>query len=208
LSVVPQQGDDVSGLGTIRNIRIEGVVAKAEAGVVMVACPERPIENVTLSGMRLKVVPSPLDSDYGGNFDLRPCSWPSGALYAHDVPAICVEHGRNIAFRDVAVEWGGTMAAFCTDGLCATHVEGLSIDGFSGRPAPVGTGVPDAESAAIRLHHCRRAIIRGSRAEPGTPAFLAVESCDRVWLTSSDLSEAQRAVSDGSGAVRIESCWM
>ena len=75
-------------VGRIRNVRFSNIHATGQAGMLVWAQNPGLIQDVTFEGIRLHIVPGPLQKDYGGNFDLRSTNDPKTAFAAHDIPAL------------------------------------------------------------------------------------------------------------------------
>jgi polygalacturonase len=138
-------------LGRIRNVKFQNVVCRGESGILVYGTEENVIENLSFDDVSLVIDDSPLDEVAGGNFDLRPVMDPKLQLFAHDIPGLYAQHVRDLRIRDFDVSWGPVRQPFFTSGLDVREFDGLSIDGFRGKPAPGGGRAP-----AVLLRNGRR----------------------------------------------------
>jgi polygalacturonase len=179
--------------GTLRGVMIDNLHATGSILTSSVTgLPGFEVEDVTLSNIRI-------DSEEGGKTEWVgreipevPKSYPearmfgrlpSYGLYCRHVSGLRV---RGIEFRAVASE--SRPAIVCED------VKSLDIDGL--RTAAVASGQP-----VVKLVQTRDALLRGCSAPAGAKLFLEVQGAQsqRIVLTGSDLSAAEKAVQTGPG---------
>ena len=140
------------GTGTIRNVRFRNVIAQAETGIVLWGVGENPIEDLELSNVRVTIRESPIHDIYGGNFDLRPTSSFSTAVFAHDIPALFARHIDGLLIDHSRFDWEGRLPAFFTNGLQAEHVDRLVIEGsqIEGTSGHDGLALTDSPGAIVK----------------------------------------------------------
>jgi hypothetical protein len=162
-------------------------------GCAISGIPEHPIENVTLSNVRISFDGGGGKEDPGKDVPEVPEKYPEYAMFGK-LPAygFYCRHARNVAFRNIEVSFDkpDARAAMICDG-----VEGLELSG-----ADLAV-LPDA-SCAVRFHNVRDAFVHGCRARAGTNTWLSVAGSQsaRIKLAANDLSRANKAVELVAGA--------
>jgi hypothetical protein len=169
--------------GSIRNVRIRGVIARGTGESSLSGHPESPLENVSIEGLTLFVAADP------------------AAPYESAENALSVRWARDLELRDVAVAWDGPASPLWKHALAATDVQGLRLDGLAAGSPPVAApgafGASDASSAtrspAVLLERVVDGSSRGCRALPGTATFVraAGEGCRELLLFENDLRAAE-----------------
>ncbi|SEW31627.1 glycoside hydrolase family 28 protein [Natrinema salifodinae] len=188
--------DDATELGTLRNVRFSNVVARSENGAFVYGHGDADVSGVRLHGVRLAIEGGEHADAVGGNADLQPTA-VTAPIYELDVAAVHCENVADVALRDVSVEWGDDVPEYCTHAIRATDVDGLVVDGFSGRQAH-----RESAAAAIGLDGATDSAIRASRAAAGTGTFLSVADTegDRLFANN-DLVDAAESI-DGDHEFR------
>lgn len=143
----------------LRHVTFSNVTATGDHGVVLWADESSTIEDVTFENCRLTLRPGPLQESFGGNFDLRQHWDPARKVFAHDIPAFFAHGVRQLALRNVAVNFADGLPSFCRHALEIEEFADVTIDGFRGRQAHVERAATDA---AIVLRHGRTAVVRGA----------------------------------------------
>jgi hypothetical protein len=185
VSALPQAGTE--RLGRVHNVRFSNVVASSETGIVLWASEPGQIEDLELDGVRLGIRPGPLSESYGGNIDVRPAAPLAEGVFSRDIPGLIARNVHGLAVRDFDLRWEEGLPEFFTHGIECEDVQGLLIEGFTGRQA-------HAAGAAIVLRRVRGVTIRDSRARPGTDFFLTHEGLEEPGLfIGNDLAEARNA---------------
>lgn len=156
--------------GAIRRVLIANVIARGKGSSVINGHPDSWLEDITISNLRLY-----LSSD------------PS-APYDKAVHALVFQQVKNLTLRDVGVTWSEPASPKWQSALALDQIKGLVLDGFSGRPAAPGSDVP-----AVIMTNVEDAVIRSSRALPGTGVFLRVEGRNAagIVLQGNDLRHAR-----------------
>lgn len=162
----------------LRNVTFHNVTATGDHGVVIYGDERSTIEGVTFEHCRLRVRSGPLQESFGGNFDLRPFWDPSRQVFAHDVPAFFARGVRQLALRNVTVDWDDRLPSFCRHALEIEEFAGLVIDGFHGRQAhPDRAGI----DAAIVLRHGCGASIRNAVVSPGGQRLVMADKVTAIY---------------------------
>jgi hypothetical protein len=123
-----------SRLGRIENIAIGGVQGTARGTSLITGHVERPIENVTISGVRLRMLA-----------EERPDKRATDAMV--------IERVNNLTIRDVEVDWDHANAEPAWgSALVLRDIRGLVFEGFRGRSGRGGAGVPAIRSERVEEH--------------------------------------------------------
>jgi hypothetical protein len=126
-----------SRLGRIENITIDGVQGTARGTSLIAGDAERPIENVTIKGVRVRMLA-----------EERPDK--------RATDAIVIERVNNLTIRDVEVDWDeANPEPAWGSALVLRDIRGLVFEGFRGRP-----GRSDASVPAIRRERVEERINR------------------------------------------------
>jgi hypothetical protein len=143
------------------------------------------IQNLSFENVHLRLNDGPLQSAYGGNFDLRAAKDATQRVFAHDIPALYCRHAEGLRIKGLRVAWDESIPAFFNHALQLEDVKDVVIDGFEGRQ-PHGTG------ATITLDRVAGISIRNCRAADGTDTFVdCVEVTDARLFTNNDLLDAK-----------------
>jgi parallel beta-helix repeat protein len=184
--------------GRIQNVRFNGVSAEGESGVIVYGFRDGSIRDVALNGIRLRIGEGPNGPLTGGNFDLRPSGPAATSVFRHDIPAFFGRGVRHLRISDLDLEWMEPAAAYFSGGIECENVEGLVLEGFTGRQA-------GRTGSAVRLDSCRSVTIRDCRALRGTDVFLDLSGPPAEgWLVRNDLSSCVRAIRGGKNGFRID----
>jgi hypothetical protein len=109
-----------SRLGRIENVTIDGAQGIARGTSVIAGHAERPLENITLNGLRIRMLP-----------EERPDKRVSHALV--------IERVKNLTLRDVQVQWDEqNREPRWGSALLLRDIQNLVIQGFSGKPGRDG----------------------------------------------------------------------
>jgi len=155
--------------GSIRNVLIRNVLARGTGTSSIEGHPDRPLENVVIDGLVLRVAHDP------------------AAPYEKADHALSIRHARDLRLADVEIAWERQGAPGWRSALAAESVAGLSLERLLARQAGDGASAP-----AIRLDRVEGAWIRGCRALPGTGEFLRAGAGSRaIQLLGNDLREAR-----------------
>lgn len=164
----PRKGEPEPGV--VRNVTIRNVIAHSMGPSNLDGNPNHPIEGLTLENIKLFMSSDP------------------SAAYDVTTHAMRITHARNLKLKGIEVGWEKPTLDKWQSALDLEDVQGVVVDGFSGRQA-----WPQAAYPAIAFQNVSHAIIRNSVAEEGTGVFLKV-SGDRsrdFWLYGNDLRNAK-----------------
>ena len=177
--------------GQVRDVKFANVSGTGEGGIMLYGAPEAPIRDVSFDNVKFTfgTVRKEVADLVGGNFDLR---WTAtkleNALFKHDIPGFYGRYLEGLTLRGFTVQWRAEVAPYFSSAITCEDFKSLSVDGFQGRSSP-----NSAESATILLRRGSQVSIRNSKADPGSQAFLSVNSIsDERVFTGNDLSSATR----------------
>ena len=171
----------VQPIGAIRNVIIRNLIARGYGSSVILGHPESYLENVTFDNIRLFLSADPE----------HPMQKAEHALK--------IRWARNLKLRDVEVHWEKPASDKWKSALHLEDIQGLELDGFSGRPAT-------AEFPAVVLSQVEDATIRNTKVEPGTTVFLDVkgDKTRSIGLIGNDFRKAKIPFQTTSGAKNTE----
>jgi hypothetical protein len=174
-------------LGTIRNVRFSNILAESESGIIVYGSEDSRIENLSFHNVQLELKDSPLQSAYGGNFDLRAAREPTRRVFKHDIPAMYCRYAKGLRIDGVRVGWDDAMPDFFSHALELKDVEDVVIERFEGRQ-------PHATGEAIALDRVDGISLRSSKAVAGTDVFIRHRDVKGFRLfTNNDLLDAECA---------------
>ena len=106
-----------------------------------------------------------------------------------------IRWARNLKLRDIEVHWEKPASEKWQSALYLEDIQGLELDGFSGRPAT-------AQFPAVVLNQVEDATIRNTKVEPGTTVFLDVkgDKTRGIGLIGNDFRKAKTPYQTTSGA--------
>jgi hypothetical protein len=167
-----------SRLGAVRDVVVRDVVARVEGTSRIVGHPERPLEDVTLSGIQIYV---------------RPESTPDKRA----THGLVVEGVDRLRIRDLELRWAeDAPEPRWQSAVVVRKARDVELTGFVGRSAP-GT----ADLPAVVMEDVDGALLRGCRALPGR--FVHVVGSSRaIRLVGNDFSAARVPVSYASEDLR------
>jgi hypothetical protein len=170
-----------SRLGVIRDIVVDNVISHVRGTSTLIGHPDRPLQNIRISNLQMFM-------EAENTIDKRTSD------------AIRVEFVGGLKLRDVSVKWAedkpepkwASAAVF-------RNVQGLELDNFSGRQ-----GLRSGASPALLFENVAGALVRDSRADPGSGTFLSIRgnASKNIRLRNNDLDEAQRPTEFENEAVR------
>jgi hypothetical protein len=163
--------------GKIRNVILRNIIAHGQGSCLITGHPQSWLENVSLENIKLFLSTDP-KSDYDKS-----------------IHAMQFRYARNLKLKDVEVTWEKPEWPKWQSALYFEDVNGLEVDGFSGKAAK-----PDF--AAVVLDKVADATVRDSKALPGTRVFLEVKgaSSREIHLVDNELHDAETAYQVASGA--------
>jgi len=156
--------------GSIRNVIIRNVIARGKGTSGINGHPNSWLENVSLENVKLWLSHDP------------------ESPIEKAVDAIKVRWAKNLKLKDVEVSWDKPESGKWESALNVEDVNGLEIQGFSGRQAKLGADMP-----AVVLNQVEDVTIRNSKAADGTAVFLRVKGNKTrgVYLLGNDLLKAK-----------------
>jgi hypothetical protein len=179
--------EDDRPAGMIRNVKLTNIIAHGKGASVCNGHPDNWLDGITLENVKLIIAHDP------------------AAPYDKAVHALTFRQTKNLKLRNIEIVWDKPEYARWESALCLEEVQGLELDGFSGRQARVA----GQESApAVIMNQVENAVVRHCAALPGTAVFFDVrgEKSKDIVLIGNDFRKAKTAVRQGkevgSGAVR------
>ncbi len=111
--------------GVIEDVRVDGVSARCEQGIVINASPGAAIRGVTLSNVRLSLSAGDMTPFSAGTLDLRPLSMERRAL-----PALLASGVDYLTLRNVEIEIDDDVRDVFPNAVEFVGCRGLAIDGL------------------------------------------------------------------------------
>ncbi len=177
---------NAKSLGSISNVRFSNILAESDTGVVVHGDEASPIRNLSFENVRLKLTDGPLQSSYGGNFDLRAAKRPEQGVFQHDIPAVYCRHVEELRVDGLQVAWSEIVPEFFSHAMQLEDARDVVIDGFEGRQA-------QDSGSAIFLNRVGRISIRNSLSADGTDTFLSGREVNDARLSFGNDLKAARA---------------
>ncbi len=168
-----------SRLGAVRDVVVEDVTAHVQGTSRIAGYAERPLEGITLSGIRILVGP-----------ESTPDKRATRALVAEGV--------EGLRIRDLEVGWAGEPGPRWEGAVVIRKARDVELSGFVGRAAPRAP-----EAAAVVLEDVDGAFVRACRPLSGRFLHVAGRS-RRIRLVGNDLSAAAVPVSYAADDLREE----
>jgi polygalacturonase len=172
------------GVGTLRNVVLSNIVA---TGVSPIGCsitglPEHPIENVTLSRIKLSFDGGGTLQDASRKIPERPEAYPESTMFG-TLPAygFYCRHVKGLVFDDLVLN---TAAADLRYAMVLDDVEGVALEGLD-------AAWTSGAAAQVLLSNVREALIRGCR--PAAEVFLKItgRNSRRIMLMENDLGRVK-----------------
>lgn len=184
-------------LGSIRNVRFSNITAESENGILVYGVMDSPIRNLEFDNVHVKILNSPLNEAFGGNFDLRPAASLSKSIFKHEIPGFYGQYIEGLKLNNVSISWAQGLPDFFTYALQLSHFKNVDINDFCGRQAHVG----DMTYSAIRLSGGKTVTVHDCRAPEGTGIFLSYSKIRGKGLfANNDLTNAQKAIMPSKNA--------
>jgi Glycosyl hydrolases family 28 len=171
--------------GKIRRVLISNVIARGMGSSLCNGHPDNWLEDITID-----------------NFKLYLSSDPK-APYDKAVHALKFQQVKNLKLSNVEIHWDKPASAKWESALVLEDIQGLILDGFSGRQAQLGMTAP-----VIVLNNVENAVVRNSSAQAGSQRFLEIrgKNSKDIVLFGNDVREAKEFCSVdkelAKGAVR------
>jgi len=191
----PYEGAPTPGLGSFRNVMISDVqaVGADKVGCSITGLPERAIENITLSNIRIHFAGGGTQADAAREIPELPAHYPEYKMFGV-LPAygFYCRHVKNLRLLDAQVSFAqedSRPAVVCDD------VAGLRISDFA---------APNSNPVMV-LRDTRDAWLESSRAPQGNQVYLRLEGqrTENISIAANDLRASQKPVVLGPG-VRTE----
>jgi polygalacturonase len=187
----PYEGAPTPGLGSYRNVMISDVQA---VGVDKVGCsitglPERAMENVTLSNIRIQFAGGGTAADAAREVEELPTHYPEYKMFG-ELPAygFYCRHVKDLRLlsTQVSFEHEDLRPALVCDDVAGLHIS--DFDAPNSRPV-------------IVLRDTRDAWLESSRAPQGNEVYLRVEGArtENVCVAANDLRASKKAIELGPG---------
>jgi len=172
-------------VGVFRDVRISNVVATGAGvtGCAIAGLPGHPIENVSLSNIRIAFHGGAAAEDAVAEVPELEAQYPECVMFG-TLPAygFYCRHVDGLTLNNIDLSYA---AADPRPALVTDDVKALRVDGFSAKAEP------DAR-AQIRLSQTRDALITGCKAA-ASETFLKLEAgCAELSLIGNELSRARR----------------
>ncbi len=176
-----KEGMPKPDIGTLRNVILSNIVATGagHTGCSITGLPGHPIENVTLSNIKITFAGGGTRQDADRAVPELPHKYPESTMFGV-LPAygFYCRHVRGLVFRDIDL---GFTKPDHRPALVCVDVEGLSVDRCNAQ------AVSDAP-ALIALHNVRSALVRGCRPPAAATVFLRLcGNSKQVSVLSNDL---------------------
>jgi len=184
-----QAGMPQPGVGKLRNVSISHLQATGadHTGCCIAGLPGHPVENVTLSNIRVQFAGGGKEDEARREVLEKPEAYPEYSMFGV-LPAygFYCRHAHNLAFHNVELS---TIAPEARPSLVCEDVDLLQVFAWSAL-ALAGT------APVMRLESVRNALIEGCRASPGIGPYLRVggKNTAGIRLLANDLSQAAKGV--------------
>ena len=157
-------------LGSIRNVTIRNVTARAKGSSLIHGHPESWLDGIRLENLKLVVSTDP------------------AAPYDRATNALDLRWAKNVRLKDVEVCWEKPALEAWQSALYFEGIDGLELDGFTG-----GAAWPDRDVPAVVFNQVSDAMLCHARAPEGTKVFLGVmgQGSRGILLQENDLSKAK-----------------
>lgn len=180
------EGAPKPGLGSFRNVILSNIEANGadKVGCALSGLPERSIENVTLSNIRIRFEGGGNFTDAGRTPPERPEAYPEYNMFGV-LPAygFYCRHVKNLRFLNtqVALEREDLRPA-----LVCEDVEDLRLADFEAANS----------NPSLLLRNTRNAWIESSRAPKGNEVYLRLEGkqTENIFLSGNDLRNSKKPV--------------
>ncbi|MBN1342478.1 MAG: glycoside hydrolase family 28 protein [Phycisphaerae bacterium] len=181
------------GVGTFRNVIVSNVVATEAGGYgcAIAGLPGHPIENVTLSDIKIRFVGGGTAKDADRTIEELPQKYPESTMF-EVLPAygFYCRHVKGLTLRNVDV---GFEKADHRAALVCEDVRDLDVESLKAQVA--------AEAkAVVVLDGASEAMIRGCRPYAGTGVFLRIMGqSSGIAVVGNDLTGAKKPFAFGDG---------
>lgn len=143
---LPAPDVPTEGIGLIRNVQFNNVIARGAAPFVMYSTQPGRIQDISVRGLSMTLESGALTSSLGGNVDLTPTTPYSAGFFSHDLSAILLHNVERVSLDGTDVQWRGTFPSYYCSAIEVDGYKSLHIRDFVGLSNAVG-------SPAISLRH-------------------------------------------------------
>jgi polygalacturonase len=178
VSALPSR-PELMPLGTIRGVRFNNIVAKAESGIIVYGSEEGAVRDVRFRDISLTIHAGPLQEACGGNFDLRPSIDLSRALFAHDIPGLYARFVEDLTVDGFELRWADDLPPHFTQALMIEDFDRIRLANLSASAAPSAASGPD-----LVLNRGRRARLNRVETPDGTTAVVATSDVTALDLAT------------------------
>ena len=188
---------ETPGVGVMKNITISNIEAKSAnaTGCAISGLPEKRIENLTLSNIRLSFDGGGAKDEAARAVPEKETAYPEYSMFG-SLPGygFFCRHVNGLKLSNVQVQLEKDDGRHA---LVLDDVEDAVIDGFD---APVCRG----GSSTIRLSDAKDVFIRGCRPRTGTDVFLEVQGAksEGIVLIGNDFSGAEKVLVCGQDVAK------
>lgn len=155
--------------GTMRNITIRNVTAHGKGSSSVFGHAENWLDGIRFENVRLT-----LTADTNAPYDAA----TNGVNFARI---------RNLRLKDLSVEWRPPPPPAGRSALAFDQVQGLEVDGFTGRQAR-----PEGDAPALSFARVTNAVVHRAVAEAGTGRFAGTNAeCRDLRFEKNDLRRAR-----------------
>ena len=183
-----QRDMDRPGIGALRDVTLSHIQATGadRTGCVITGLPDHPVQNISLSDIRLGFAGGGDEEDSRRNITEKPEAYPEYKMFGI-LPAygFYCRHARNVKFCDVEV---GSSAPDARPSLYCEDVDGLQLRAWNGQPTS-GNG------PVVRLANVRNALIESCVAQraPGPWLQAGGTNSAKIYLANNQLSAAGKS---------------
>jgi polygalacturonase len=199
-----EQGAPPPGMGRLRNVILSDIQASGAdpTGCAIAGLPGHPVENLTLSNIRITFAGGGKETDARRTIPERPEAYPEYSMFGR-LPAygFYCRHARNIRLDRVET---ASLAPDARPAMVCDDVDGLHISNWN----VLSTAAP-----AVRLENVRNAFIRGCSVPPASAVFLGVggKNSSAIRLAANVVNPPttllQVAPEVPAGAVKLSDSW-
>lgn len=182
-----------SRIGRIRDVSFRDIHIVSGSGILIQGMPESAIENLTIQNLTFRVEEADDYSDrrktIGGR---RTTKDERDTLYVRKPAYLTLAHVDGLTLDDIRVLIAErAFEKYERTAVSLHEVENGTIRGIARRPAGRGGKLP-----VVAMENCRRMLVTGNMALPGTPAFLGLsgEETADISIAGNDLRGAAKAV--------------
>lgn len=187
----PQPGLEKPGVGQIRDVHLSNITARDASGVgcAIAGLPGHPIENLTLSNIRLQFQGGGTAEQALAEAPENENGYPESTMFG-TLPAygLYIRHASGVALNQVALDFN---SADARPALVCDDVRGITVDGFRAAASP-------GAAAQIALQNTHDVFIQGAIAAAEADFLRAGSDCSEITLAGNDLHRARSVMPAGN----------